>query len=561
MNKSKLTIWPVFLVINELPIESRYCIDNIILAGLSVAEHKPNMDIFFNEIVTQLTILELGIDLPLSNVVKKRKFFLIAAIFDKPAKAPILNMNQYNGNYGCTKCEQPGETAKGKSISIEPVETETAKGGWIYKFKSENPKGPLRTDDNYEKNLKDAIKSKSIVNGIKGRCCLSVLKFFKPVSSTCIDYMHSLLEGVIKNFFKYWFCGEIGDPYSLKKYMQEIDRRISRITPPKFVPSTPRSIYTHNVWRAHEYLSFVIYYALPVFREIMNSSYYNNIKKLIVFMEIILSPSICIEDLSKAELIIFDFVEEVSQLYPATIMLSGLHELLHLVDCTLDFGPLNCLNCFQFEEMNRKLMRFLHGSDLIGEELIKIFSTAQILSNFSINVKNKDLKQFIQNKLVFKTSNKKKLSITEKKTTHWKIQKVKNISYSRVFEKFTEIKKDELEICHKTMYKGIVYTSIKNKTKRDDSSFIVNNNNNRHGLIECFVIENNKTYVIAKKVVPLFNAYISTVCREIRSQSFVCDITEQLFVEELDNIRKTIMVNISPHNSFVSLFSSSHLFS
>ncbi len=127
-------------------------------------------------------------------------------------------------------------------------------------------------------------------------------------------------------------------------------------------------------------------------------------------MEIILSPSICIEDLSKAELIIFDFVEEVSQLYPVTIMLSGLHELLHLVDCTLDFGPLNCLNCFQFEEMNRKLMRFLHGSDLIGEELIKIFSTAQILSNFSINVKNKDLKQFIQNKLVFKTSNKKKLS-------------------------------------------------------------------------------------------------------------------------------------------------------
>jgi hypothetical protein len=111
------------------------------------------------------------------------------------------------------------------------------------------------------------------------------------------------------------------------------------------------------------------------------------------------------------------------------------------------------------------------------------------------------------------------------------------------------------------MYKGIVYTSIKNKTKRDDSSFIVNNNNNRHGLIECFVIENNRTYVIAKKVVPLFNAYISTVCREIRSQSFVCDITEQLFVEELDNIRKTIMVNISPHNSFVSLFSSSHLFS
>ena len=70
-------------------------------------------------------------------------------------------------------------------------------------------------------------------------------------------------------------------------------------------------------------------------------------------MEILLSPSISLDDLSKAELIIFDFVKEVSKLYPATILLSGLHELLHLVDYTLDFGPLNCTNCFQFEEINR----------------------------------------------------------------------------------------------------------------------------------------------------------------------------------------------------------------
>lgn len=31
--KSNLTIWPVYLVINELPIEKRFCIDNIIIAG------------------------------------------------------------------------------------------------------------------------------------------------------------------------------------------------------------------------------------------------------------------------------------------------------------------------------------------------------------------------------------------------------------------------------------------------------------------------------------------------------------------------------------------------
>ena len=33
-NKSDLTIWPVYLIINELPIEKRFTIDNVIIAGI-----------------------------------------------------------------------------------------------------------------------------------------------------------------------------------------------------------------------------------------------------------------------------------------------------------------------------------------------------------------------------------------------------------------------------------------------------------------------------------------------------------------------------------------------
>ena len=32
-DKSNLSIWPIFLIINELPIEERFFIDNIIIAG------------------------------------------------------------------------------------------------------------------------------------------------------------------------------------------------------------------------------------------------------------------------------------------------------------------------------------------------------------------------------------------------------------------------------------------------------------------------------------------------------------------------------------------------
>jgi hypothetical protein len=44
-NKSNLTIWPIFLVINELPIESRYSIDNTILAGKLFYEIKKKLSL------------------------------------------------------------------------------------------------------------------------------------------------------------------------------------------------------------------------------------------------------------------------------------------------------------------------------------------------------------------------------------------------------------------------------------------------------------------------------------------------------------------------------------
>ena len=63
---------------------------------------------FFNPILIELKKLELGVKIKLSDIEKERKFFLIAGIFDKPARYSLLNMTSYNGFFGCTKCLQPG---------------------------------------------------------------------------------------------------------------------------------------------------------------------------------------------------------------------------------------------------------------------------------------------------------------------------------------------------------------------------------------------------------------------------------------------------------------------
>ena len=35
-NKSLISIWPVFLTINEIPIGDRYCMENVIIAGIYI---------------------------------------------------------------------------------------------------------------------------------------------------------------------------------------------------------------------------------------------------------------------------------------------------------------------------------------------------------------------------------------------------------------------------------------------------------------------------------------------------------------------------------------------
>jgi len=122
--------------------------------------------------------------------------------------------------------------------------------------KTQQPMSDWTSTRTYEGYLNDLQKVKStgeMVNGIKGPCILNRLKHFNPVTNTCIDFMHSLLEGVCKKFFEYWFDSEHHEhPSNMRKYMQVLEKRLLNIRPPKFVPSTPRSIYSHGLWRAHE---------------------------------------------------------------------------------------------------------------------------------------------------------------------------------------------------------------------------------------------------------------------------------------------------------------------
>ena len=424
-------------------------------------------------------------------------------------------------------------------------------------MKHSNPDGPKRTSNSYNKDVIDATERGVTINGVKGKCNLSHLKHYNPVSSTCIDYMHSILEGVVKNFFKFWFSSEyrISENFSLRKFIHIKDHKLLLIKPPSFVPNAPRSLGTWKQWRAHEFLAFILYYAIPVFNNIMSPEYHRNILKLVIFIEILLSKAVNINHLKISQKLIVEFINELNSLYPECIMLSGVHELLHFVECTLDFGPLNMTNLFTYEELNRIIVRSIKGKDLIGEEFIKLFSTAQRLSK--IEPTTEVVKEFLKKTPILRTSNRKNHEKSSIKIKFLSTQYLsKDLKYLNVFNEFTKKKLDEIYCIDRLQYKSHVYETLNEKKKFCDSCFV--SSSGVFGVIETFLFDNVNVYVVGRKVINIFNYNWEN--NTLNSNLQICHITDELFLTKLEEICKCVLIFISDTECYISKFSMSHLF-
>lgn len=87
---SKFSLWPLYLVINELPFKQRFLKENMILCGLWFGESKPFMSIFTKPLMNSLKILESnGIHYQVDNEKICTKGFLICGTADLPAKSIV----------------------------------------------------------------------------------------------------------------------------------------------------------------------------------------------------------------------------------------------------------------------------------------------------------------------------------------------------------------------------------------------------------------------------------------------------------------------------------------
>jgi hypothetical protein len=97
---------------------------------------------------------------------------------------------------------------------------------------------PSRTKKSYKDDLDAALRQrtkKKNHKGVKGNSVLSRLRFYVVVLCTNIDVMHSVLLGIIKLLFFYWFSAPASRSYSLRHLLDELNERLLACKPPDFV--------------------------------------------------------------------------------------------------------------------------------------------------------------------------------------------------------------------------------------------------------------------------------------------------------------------------------------
>lgn len=367
---SNISIWPVYMLINELPITQRKKRNYALFYGVWISCRKPQMWSFLKPLYEELNVLgskgHTFCDYYGSTF--DCKCFLLTCTCDLPARAIVYNCNQFNGDFSCWFCLQKGETFKHESGGISHV----------YPFK-ESPKDPPRTPKTVKRDVQLAStkirnhESKTTVNGHKGKFWFMYLDNFDPIYSCVIDYMHGICLGVCKQLLTLWFDKKNkSESFSFFVKCNDVNSFLSRIKPTLYVTRIPKALNELSHWKSSEFRNFILYWGIPILKNVLTQEYFVHFCLLARSFFILSKEGTSKEELLVVESALLLFVENYQVLYGERFMTLNVHQLVHLTDCVRHTGPLYVNNCFIFEDLNGFIVKHIHGTQGVDTQITNI---------------------------------------------------------------------------------------------------------------------------------------------------------------------------------------------
>lgn len=377
---SRTTVWPVIIALSSLKPTIRMRKDNLVTIALWVGQSKPKFEELFSPLLKLFNRLSVsGLKINTSRGLKIYKFKALFGIFDLVAKAPVLSMNQFNGQYGCPTCLNPGVWNGSRYYLPDSISI-------------------LRTNTSFIRAGKEAQLSHCIVNGIKSKSVLT--DAVDLVNGFPIDYMHCVLEGVTKWLIEKWFHSSNHKAnYYIGRQIHIIDSNLMIQKPPHEFSRPPRSVAKHrHHWKASEFRNWLLYYSLPLLSSILPPLYFHHYALLVCSMHILLQTRLNESMIKAAEGMLKAFYTMLPELYGPKSCTLNAHLLIHLTKYVRLWGPLWTHSLFGFESMNGHLTNMIHSTRKIGEQLsfaIDVCHTLGKLTDKLVDVENEQVLKFI----------------------------------------------------------------------------------------------------------------------------------------------------------------------
>lgn len=195
------------------------------------------------------------------NLVSVRGILLDVTL-DSPAKALWLQMKQFNGYFGCSKCKEKGcqhvigigKKGRNRQCHIYPYNSSSSSGHGEVRRHNEVKEQAIQV----LRRKKEGAKTNYDIEGVLGLSWAFGIPTFDIIRGTAIDYMHCVCEGVVEQLLNSWFSQDNKDKlYFIGNRIEEVDKEFLSIQPISEVTRTPRSIVDKKDWKASEKKEFL----------------------------------------------------------------------------------------------------------------------------------------------------------------------------------------------------------------------------------------------------------------------------------------------------------------
>ena len=364
---TQASIGAIYLTVLNLPFQTRFKRQNVILLGIIPGPSEPARDInqYLRPFVDELSELFTGVPMQVHKIgIKTVRCILLGVACDMPAGRKAAGFLSHSAHLGCTKCYKVFAGGIGLKV-YSGFDREMWK---------------IRTNSEHRAHIREIQNAPTLTarNSLESKygCRYSVLldlPYFDPTRMLAIDPMHNLFLGTSKHIIKdVWMSHD--NPLLSPSHLHTIQDRIDNICSPSDIGRIPHKIETRfSGCTADQFKNWVLLYSMPYMYSLLDQDQLECWQHFVLACRLLCKRSLSHLDINLADALLLQFCRRVQRIYGSNVVTPNMHMHCHLKSVILEFGPVYAFWLFSFEHFNGILGNQPTNNQSIEIQLMKQF--------------------------------------------------------------------------------------------------------------------------------------------------------------------------------------------